>query len=132
MNNTVKTTVLNTSPASTAITNENAYASYNTMSGTCPLSNKYVLFGGREYSFIGGVFDLSTSSVVAVRREYVAYVAYNSSRAKHPILDNDVPCLVYANRLWTMTAISSLVLPEAKVKTASTGMTATYELEVYW
>lgn len=103
--------------------------------GSLPLSDRYVLFGRHASNARQNVLDLSTGAIVAGG---VTYIPNNTSyeqknRMHYPLIDNHLPMAAYNSYgLVTDAAFSTYILPEAKEKTNGLGMTATYELEVYW
>ena len=81
----------------------------------------------------GIIFDMSTESVVGYVCPYLNATNDNHKVAtfKYPLGDNGLICQ-HNGTVGNRSALTSYLLPTPVTKTSANGMTATYELEVYW
>jgi hypothetical protein len=98
--------------------------------GNCPLSTKYVKMGNGNTSTRVYVFDLEVGAFVAQLR---ANASSSALSAHYPLHANNVPFSYTGTvNIITESAITARTLTTPLTKTSANGMTATYELEVYW
>lgn len=133
VNNQAASTIFTTStlPHSNAGSGSVSYLFYGTMT----LSDRYVRFGSGVYTTRSFVIDLSTSLIAAmISNTFPANSLYEQKNwIQYPLLDHAVPCFLKESETApTDAAATTYILPTAKTKTSDVGMTATYELEVYW
>jgi hypothetical protein len=95
----------------------------------CPLSTRYIKIGGG--SGRGFVFDLATDSYIS---QFLSGTANNTALSAHyPLQTNHIPCKYdQPTSISTRSAFTARTLTTPLTKTSANGMTATYELEVYW
>lgn len=104
-------------------------ANYQLNCSTCAYGKYIVSLGWLSGSYYAGaIFDMSKQEFVGYK--YAGNGAYPV--VFHPFSEHILPCYSYNNNLSHNCAIAAKLLDEPKTKTNSTGMTATYELEVYW
>ena len=135
--NNVASSSITVSSYNAAMYDLNAYyADATPGSGTCPLGTKYIYCGmsgssaARKKSFI---FDLSTETAAAFAATTASgTAAYNVASCKHPLAAEDIACTTYGGGLWHKAAIAAQVLATPVTKTSANGLTATYEIEVFW
>lgn len=122
--------------------NNAAYTEHGINSGNlgrciCPLNDKYVFCEGSTASPTvarGVIFDISTGTVVGcVTGHYGPSSGYATcASCLHPLLSEKIVCNTKSGMLHHKAAIAAYKLPETVTKTSANGMTATYELEVFW
>lgn len=82
-----------------------------------------------NYASTGIVFDMESQSVVG-------YITNNELNGyptiKHPVTSNLIPCQACSGALFHNCAIAAKKLDSTVTKTSANGLTATYELEVFW
>ena len=93
--------------------------------------DRYIFCGWSTSQFsssCGGIFDTGTRDFIGTYTGPHNY-SYSHSLIKHPLAS--IYCTNY-NNFAHNNAIAAYVFPEPIVKTDAYGMTATYELEVFW
>lgn len=80
---------------------------------------------GTYYTYKGLIFDMATDSVVG----YMSSAADNAAHCVHPLTTSRIFC---SSNGAMSAAITAKKLDADFVKPADRGMTATYELEVFW
>lgn len=106
--------------------NNNVYAAAYS---TCPIGTKYLFMGGGYYTGCkkGFLFNLETMDICG-------YIGNTSTRAvvKYPLTTEQIVSQCSGNGGIINTALTAYQLATPITKTTANGMTATYELEVYW
>lgn len=102
--------------------------------GSVPFRSRYICFGasGTSNYRVRPIFDLSNDAVVGIVYVANAAVFRDNPFILHPLAKNVLPCAINGINLYSNTAIAAYKLPEPITKTSANGMTATYELEVFW
>lgn len=96
------------------------------------LSFDSYIYGGGSGSggtCAGTLFDMSTNAHIAT---LMGPYSTDEGGILIPYLINRMPAVIDATGVLTNTAIAAQVLSSPVTKTSSNGMTATYELEVFW
>jgi len=124
------------SGSSNILVNEGRNFGYDLNRGTLPFGSDYIWVSGSYYNYYGSVtayngcvIDISGTTPVII-----GYHSHNNTdavnAALYPLGTTQIPCL--ANGTSQSLAVSTYVLPTPITKTSANGMTATYELEVFW
>lgn len=97
--------------------------------GSCPLTDKYILTGLLNTGSLfqkGFIFDLSTCTVVG----HILNAGINNDSAcyKYPVITENLIC----SSVGATNAIAAKKLDAPITKTSANGLTAIYELEVFW
>lgn len=106
-------------------------------SSSCHLCyGKYLFALGDSYGsdYGGFIIDMSTKTEVGIMRAIVSSPAYYIYAVKHPIISNFLPCVCSGTvgELSNNCMIAGKKLGTPVTKTDAYGMTATYEIDVYW
>jgi hypothetical protein len=98
--------------------------------GSSTAFSKYIIAGNYSSSgtCLAVIFDMSSSTFVGFSRIVQSY----SGWCLHPLAANKLFCQIYIGAYYNHCAIAAYKLPAKVTKTSANGMTATYELEVYW
>lgn len=137
VHNTAATTVSYPTTYDVAATNESTTYAGIYYGGTLAFNSKYILLGvpnSQSVLYASFVFDLSTDTFVVQRFDYDNSGANPEGliRTLYPLAEYRLPCTMYSGNFNFLGAITHHVLAEPKTKTSVYGMTATYELEVFW
>lgn len=121
--------------------NNAEYTESTTYGTTTALGNGTIAIPGTSYFVCGlstgyparksPLFDMNTSSIVG----YLGTVQNTSYYAccLHPIINTEkMLCDTFGGYLYHNSALTTYILPTPITKTSANGMTATYELEVFW
>lgn len=98
--------------------------------GSCAVNNKFVCNFPNSDSK-GIIFDISTGSLAG----YLSGLGLSSNTSAcciHPLTNEKIICSTIGGALYHKAAIAAYKLPTTVTKTSANGMTATYELEVFW
>ncbi len=100
--------------------------------GSCACSGSYV-YAGMGYTSApkGILFDLASDSVIAWIYGPISSTSYNCAVCLHPLTAEKICCNTYGT-LFHNSAIAAKKLVSPITKTSENGMTATYEIEVFW
>lgn len=99
---------------------------------TCPVGSKYVYCEpSANTSAKGIIFDLSTGTLAGYVTGY-STTGYLKALCIHPLTTEKIVCNTHNGTLMHKAAIAAYKLPSTVTKTSANGMTATYELEVFW
>jgi hypothetical protein len=114
---------------SNAIT-ASSYRKIQARDAPCPLSSRYIKFGGVNTSYLKAIiFDLLTEEVVG----FLVNPNSNQDTALYiyPFSTEKIMCSSYGAN-GCNTAIAAYQLDTSFTKTSANAMTVTYELEVFW
>ncbi|MCM1564931.1 MAG: hypothetical protein NC238_03045 [Dehalobacter sp.] len=131
--NNIAVVMINTSAYNNASYTESNYAQNNgAIYNSCPIpGTSYVLFGN-QYSGSACksfVFNLANDTIIA----FTVGITSSYYSTALDILNTEKMFLnIVSPTPLHNAAISTYILPEPVTKTEANGMTATYELEVYW
>ncbi len=93
---------------------------------------KYIVKMVPNSGGVGFIYDMEKEDVIT-SFNYIFAQSYNlQSFCVHPLVDTFLPCLPLTTGIYTNCAKTAKVLDTPVVKTSANGLTATYELEVFW
>jgi hypothetical protein len=93
---------------------------------------KYIIKIGTNNNLTGWIYDMESEQFVSYLTRAINTVNYEYRAAiRHPVTNNFMPVLAHS-ALYNNCAIAAKVLDDPVVKTDANGLTATYELEVFW
>ena len=102
--------------------------------GTCGIGPHHVICNSDSPAYQKGIiFDLSLGEVAG----YLCGIGgggttYAKAVCLHPLTEEKIVCSTANGNLIHRAAIAAYKLPSTLTKTSANGMTATYELEVFW
>ena len=103
---------------------EDSYANNFSPNGAMGVDSYIMCFSAYTHTYKGLIFDMATDSVVG----YMSAAA-NAAHCVHPLTTSRIFC---SRNSAMSAAIAARKLDADFVKPADRGMTATYELEVFW
>lgn len=96
--------------------------------------NYFLGYGGTDTIYPGVIFDMSTDTFVGIIAGISGAGSYGVT--VHPYFTHKVPFVIAsptaAVTMEARTAVAAYKLPTPITKTTANGMTATYEIEVFW
>lgn len=104
---------------------ENTYANEFSANGAMGVDSYIMCFSAATNAYKGLIFDMATDSVVG----YMSAADINTAHCVHPLTTSRIFC---SGNGAMSAAITARKLDADFVKPADRGMTATYELEVFW
>lgn len=80
----------------------------------------------------GYIYDMDKEDIIVGFNSTFAQSNNLQSFCVHPLVDTFLPCIPLTTGIYTNCAKTAKVLDTPVVKTSANGLTATYELEVFW
>jgi hypothetical protein len=81
---------------------------------------------------VGFIYDMEKEDIITSFNSTFAQDNTYGSFCVHPLVDTFLPCLPLTTGIYTNCAKTARVLDTPVEKTSANGLTATYELEVFW